>query len=240
MVGKGSLTINNASGRPVPGPESPRNARARTGLSVIAQASWGHRCATSVADFAAPGHAAYGALKGAVEVLTLYQAKEPGERGIRVNAIAPGATATDVGGGGTMRDERVRTRISSQVALGRMGEPEDVGAALAALLSEPVTPGPRLEGASRRRCPAGGPLVPAARGSRRSVPIACLLTRTAAAPGSRGEGGRRWTRPQPRSSSGRSGLRCPKITAPSLQFRELCPGSFLRRTTSCSSSRPVT
>lgn len=91
---------------------------------------------TGLTRITAPGHAAYGAIKGAVEVLTRYQAKELGERGIRVNAIAPGATATDFGGGGMMRDERVRTRISSQVALGRMGKPDDIGAALAALLSD--------------------------------------------------------------------------------------------------------
>lgn len=82
------------------------------------------------------GHAAYGAIKGAIEVLTRYQAKELGGRGIRVNTIAPGATATDFGGGGMKHNEQVRTRIGSQVALGRMGEPDDIGAALAALLSD--------------------------------------------------------------------------------------------------------
>ncbi|MFD3457571.1 SDR family NAD(P)-dependent oxidoreductase [Streptomyces sp. NPDC058691] len=84
----------------------------------------------------APGHAAYGAIKGAVEVLTRYQAKELGARGIRVNTIAPGATATDFGGGGMKHNEQVQARISSQVALGRMGRPDDIGAALAALLSD--------------------------------------------------------------------------------------------------------
>ncbi|MFJ4851357.1 MULTISPECIES: SDR family NAD(P)-dependent oxidoreductase [unclassified Streptomyces] len=91
---------------------------------------------TGLTRITAPGHAAYGAVKGAVEVLTRYQAKELGARGIRVNAIAPGATATDFGGGGMIHNEHVRTRISSQVALGRTGEPDDIGAALAALLSD--------------------------------------------------------------------------------------------------------
>ncbi|MGW7672406.1 SDR family NAD(P)-dependent oxidoreductase [Streptomyces sp. NPDC054775] len=84
----------------------------------------------------APGHAAYGAIKGAIEVLTRYQAKELGGRSLRVNIIAPGATGTDFDGGSMMHSEQVRTRISSQVALGRMGEPDDIGAALAALLSD--------------------------------------------------------------------------------------------------------
>ncbi|MFK4103749.1 SDR family NAD(P)-dependent oxidoreductase [Streptomyces sp. NPDC019531] len=82
-----------------------------------------------------PGHAAYGAVKGAIEVLTRYQAKELGGRGIRVNTIAPGATATDFGGG-MMHNEQVRAYLTSQVALGRVGEPDDIGAALAALLSD--------------------------------------------------------------------------------------------------------
>ncbi|WP_406455372.1 SDR family oxidoreductase [Streptomyces sp. NBC_01622] len=85
--------------------------------------------------FAVPGHAAYGAVKGAVEILTRYQARELGARGIRVNTIAPGATATDFGGG-MMHDEQVRAYLTSQVALGRVGEPDDIGAALAALLSD--------------------------------------------------------------------------------------------------------
>jgi NAD(P)-dependent dehydrogenase (short-subunit alcohol dehydrogenase family) len=85
--------------------------------------------------FAVPGHSAYGAVKGAVEVLTRYQAKELGSRGIRVNAIAPGATATDFGGG-MMHDEQVRAYLTSQVAMGRVGEPDDIAAAVAALLSD--------------------------------------------------------------------------------------------------------
>jgi NAD(P)-dependent dehydrogenase (short-subunit alcohol dehydrogenase family) len=85
--------------------------------------------------FAVPGHAAYGAVKGAVEVLTRYQAKELGRRGIRVNTVAPGATATDFGGG-MMHDEQIRGYLTSQVALGRVGEPDDIAAAVTALLSD--------------------------------------------------------------------------------------------------------
>jgi len=85
--------------------------------------------------FAVPGHAAYGAVKGAVEVLTRYQAKELGSRGIRVNTVAPGATATDFGGG-MMHDEQVRGYLTSQVAMGRVGEPDDIAGAVTALLSD--------------------------------------------------------------------------------------------------------
>ena len=86
---------------------------------------------TGLTRIVVPGHSAYGALKGAVEVLTRYQAKELGERGIRVNAVAPGATATDFGGGMMRDDEQVRAYLASQVAIGRVGEPDDIAAAVA-------------------------------------------------------------------------------------------------------------
>jgi NAD(P)-dependent dehydrogenase (short-subunit alcohol dehydrogenase family) len=90
---------------------------------------------SGLARIVVPGHSAYGALKGAVEVLTRYQAKELGARGIRVNVVAPGATATDFGGG-MMHDEEVRGYLASQVAMGRVGEPDDIAAAVASLLSD--------------------------------------------------------------------------------------------------------
>jgi len=90
---------------------------------------------SGLARIVVPGHSAYGALKGAVEVLTRYQAKELGGRGIRVNTVAPGATATDFGGG-MMHDEQVRAYLTSQVAMGRVGETDDIAAAVAALLSD--------------------------------------------------------------------------------------------------------
>jgi NAD(P)-dependent dehydrogenase (short-subunit alcohol dehydrogenase family) len=90
---------------------------------------------SGLARVVVPGHSAYGALKGAIEVLTRYQAKELGVRGIRVNAVAPGATATDFGGG-MMHDEQVRAYLVSQVAMGRVGEPDDIAAAVASLLSD--------------------------------------------------------------------------------------------------------
>jgi NAD(P)-dependent dehydrogenase (short-subunit alcohol dehydrogenase family) len=85
--------------------------------------------------FTAPGQSAYASAKGAVEVLTRYQAAELGSRGIRVNTIAPGATASEFGGGYLQSDE-VRSAIGARVALGRMGEPEDIGNAVAALVSD--------------------------------------------------------------------------------------------------------
>lgn len=86
--------------------------------------------------FALPGYGAYAAMKGGVEVLTRYLAKELGGRGIAVNTFAPGAIETDFGGG-TVRDNgQVNAFIAGQTALGRVGLPDDIGPAIAALLSE--------------------------------------------------------------------------------------------------------
>lgn len=86
--------------------------------------------------FALPGFAAYAAVKGAMEVLTRYQAKELGERRIVVNCIAPGAIATDFGGGAVRDDAALNHTLAGQTALGRVGEADDIGNAVAALLSD--------------------------------------------------------------------------------------------------------
>jgi NAD(P)-dependent dehydrogenase (short-subunit alcohol dehydrogenase family) len=86
--------------------------------------------------FALPGYAAYGAMKGAVEVLTRYMAKELGQRQITVNTIAPGAIETDFGNGAVRDNPELNNFIASQTALGRVGLPDDIGSAIASLLSE--------------------------------------------------------------------------------------------------------
>ncbi|MEZ2574678.1 SDR family NAD(P)-dependent oxidoreductase [Buttiauxella ferragutiae] len=91
---------------------------------------------TGLTRFTLPGKAAYAAMKGAMEVLTKYQAKELGARGIAVNIIAPGAIATDFGGGVVRDNEQVANAIASQTALGRVGQPDDIGDAIAVLLSD--------------------------------------------------------------------------------------------------------
>jgi len=81
---------------------------------------------------ATAGVAPYAAFKGGLEVLSRYMAKEFGARGIRVNAVSPGAIRTQLGGG--LNDE-FETMLAAQTALGRVGEPEDVGRVIATLLS---------------------------------------------------------------------------------------------------------
>lgn len=85
--------------------------------------------------FTFPGKAVYAAMKGAVEVLTRYMAKELGPRRIAVNTVAPGAIATDFGGGVVRDNPHVHQAIASVTALGRVGLPEDIGGAIAHLLA---------------------------------------------------------------------------------------------------------
>lgn len=86
--------------------------------------------------FAVPESGAYASMKGAIEVLTLYMAKELGPRGIAVNTVAPGAIATDFSGGMVRDNPEVNKRVAEMTALGRVGQPDDIGQAIASLLSD--------------------------------------------------------------------------------------------------------
>jgi len=90
---------------------------------------------SGLARFTLPGKAAYATMKGGIEVLTRYLAKELGARGIRVNTLAPGAIATDFGGGVVRDNPQVNALVAGQTALGRVGEADDIGGAVLALLS---------------------------------------------------------------------------------------------------------
>lgn len=83
-----------------------------------------------------PGYAAYAAVKGAVEVLSVYMAKELGARGIAVNTVAPGAIETDFGGGAVRDNADINKAFAQMTALGRVGLPDDIGPMIANLLSE--------------------------------------------------------------------------------------------------------
>jgi NAD(P)-dependent dehydrogenase (short-subunit alcohol dehydrogenase family) len=91
---------------------------------------------SGLARFSLPGYAAYASMKGAIEVWTRYLAKELGPRGINVNVLAPGAIATDFGGGTVRDNAEVNQQVASITALGRVGEADDIGAAISMLLGE--------------------------------------------------------------------------------------------------------
>lgn len=105
-------------------------------LPLIADGGRILNVSSGLARFSVPGYAAYAAMKGGVEVLTRFLALELGARRIAVNTIAPGAIATDFGGGAVRDNEQLNSLIAGQTALGRVGLPDDIGAAMAALLSD--------------------------------------------------------------------------------------------------------
>ncbi|WP_250461913.1 SDR family NAD(P)-dependent oxidoreductase [Microbulbifer litoralis] len=108
----------------------------QTLLPVIADGGRIVNLSSGLARFTLPGYGAYAAMKGAVEVLSRYLAKELGARGIAVNSFAPGAIETDFGGGTVRDNQAVNDFIAAQTALGRVGLPEDIGGAIASLLSD--------------------------------------------------------------------------------------------------------
>jgi len=91
---------------------------------------------SGLARFSFPGSSAYASMKGAVEVLTRYLAKELGSRGIAANVVAPGAIETDFGGGRTRDNKEINAHIASVTALGRVGLPDDIGGVVAFLCTE--------------------------------------------------------------------------------------------------------
>jgi NAD(P)-dependent dehydrogenase (short-subunit alcohol dehydrogenase family) len=91
---------------------------------------------SGLARFSTPGYAAYASMKGAIEVLTRYQAQELGARGIAVNTLAPGAIETDFGGGVVRDNPTLNAHLASITALGRVGLPDDIGPVVAFLCSD--------------------------------------------------------------------------------------------------------
>lgn len=105
-------------------------------LGVMADGGGIVNISSGLARFSLPGYAAYAAMKGAIETLTKYQAKELGARGIRVNVVAPGAIETDFGGGAVRDNAELNKQIASQTALGRVGLPDDIGGVVAFLCTD--------------------------------------------------------------------------------------------------------
>lgn len=84
----------------------------------------------------AEGYSAYATAKGGLTVLTRYMAKEFSKRGIRVNSIAPGPTQTRFADDAFKKFPEVIAPLAEQTALGRVGEPDDIGKAITSLLSD--------------------------------------------------------------------------------------------------------
>jgi NAD(P)-dependent dehydrogenase (short-subunit alcohol dehydrogenase family) len=105
-------------------------------LSLLADGGRIVNLSSGLTRVSAPGWSAYAAAKGAIEVLTVYMAKELGSRGIAVNAVAPGAIETDFFGGAVRDTPAFNKFFADMTALGRVGVADDIGPMIASLLSE--------------------------------------------------------------------------------------------------------
>ena len=105
-------------------------------LPLIADGGRIVNISSGLTRFAFPGSSAYASMKGAVEVMSRYMAKELGPRGIAVNVVAPGAIETDFRGGALRSNPEVQKHVASVTALGRTGQPDDIGPMIASLLSD--------------------------------------------------------------------------------------------------------
>ena len=103
-------------------------------LPVLADVGRIINFSTGLTRVSFPGFSAYSAAKGAVEILTVYMAKELGSRGITANTIAPGAIETDFLGGAVRDIPDYNKAFAGMTALGRVGLPDDIGPMVASLL----------------------------------------------------------------------------------------------------------
>lgn len=104
-------------------------------LPIIADGGSIVNISSGLARFSYPNYAPYAIMKAAIESLSRYQAQEFGNRKIRVNTVAPGAIATDFGGGAVRDNADLNAMIANTTALGRVGLPDDIGSVVAFLCS---------------------------------------------------------------------------------------------------------
>lgn len=105
-------------------------------LPILADGGGIVNISSGLTRVASPGRGAYASMKSAVETLTRYIAKELGGRNIRANVVAPGAIATDFGGGYTRDNEQVQQYLKSITAIPRIGQPDDIGGIVAFLCTD--------------------------------------------------------------------------------------------------------
>ena len=108
----------------------------QTLLPLIADGGRIVNLSTGLTRVSAAGWSVYAAVKGAIEVMSVYMAKELGARGIAVNTVAPGAIETDFFGGAVRDTPEYNDFFAGMTALGRVGQPDDIGPMIASLLSD--------------------------------------------------------------------------------------------------------
>ncbi|AQG81217.1 SDR family NAD(P)-dependent oxidoreductase [Spirosoma montaniterrae] len=91
---------------------------------------------TGTTRFVNPGYSVYASMKGAMEVLTRYWAKELGAKGIRCNIVAPGPVETDFNNAAIRSNPQLKERLASLSPLNRVGNADDIGGVVAFLCTD--------------------------------------------------------------------------------------------------------
>jgi 3-oxoacyl-[acyl-carrier protein] reductase len=91
---------------------------------------------SAISRMAYPGSVVYSLTKGAIDVMTRVLAAELGPKGIRVNAVAPGSTRTDMNSAASGKTDDEAKQEVEVTALRRQGEPEDIADAVAFLCTD--------------------------------------------------------------------------------------------------------
>jgi len=88
---------------------------------------------TGTTRFTNPNYSVYASMKGAIEVLTKYLARELGPKGITVNVVAPGPIETDFNNATIRNNPQLKATLSNLTPLGRVGAATDIGPVIAFL-----------------------------------------------------------------------------------------------------------
>ena len=102
-------------------------------VSIMANNGGIINLSSGLARFTKEGFSAYASMKGAIEVLTRYMAKELASRGIRANVVAPGVVDTEFHDGSLDSKPGAKEFFASETAFGRVGQPEEIGSVIATL-----------------------------------------------------------------------------------------------------------
>jgi NAD(P)-dependent dehydrogenase (short-subunit alcohol dehydrogenase family) len=127
---KGSFLVGQAVARKM------AKAQARAGLNGIESRGSIINMSSVNAVLAIPTIASYNVSKGGINQLTRVMALALADKGIRVNAVAPGTIATELATKAVLTSDEAKARIMSRTPMKRLGEPSEIADTVAYLASD--------------------------------------------------------------------------------------------------------